>query len=24
MNDRYPAFFDWKGRCYILKIEVAK
>lgn len=23
-NDRYPAFFDWNGRRYILKIEAAK
>jgi methionyl-tRNA formyltransferase len=23
-NDRYPAFFEWNGRRYILKIEAAK
>jgi methionyl-tRNA formyltransferase len=23
-NDRYPAFFEWNGRCYNLKIELSK
>jgi methionyl-tRNA formyltransferase len=23
-NDRYPAFFEWNGRRYNLKIEIPK